>query len=115
NVSIFSMPACQGEANAGAISLEVALASACRSSHKRDSMEKLALLSVSDKRGLVEFATILARKHGYRLLSTGGTARILAEHGLPVTEVSQHTGFPEIMEGRVKTLHPAIHGGLLCR
>jgi phosphoribosylaminoimidazolecarboxamide formyltransferase / IMP cyclohydrolase len=78
-------------------------------------MEKLALLSVSDKRGLIEFATALVKKHGYRLLSTGGTARLLAERGLPVTEVSQHTGSPEIMEGRVKTLHPKIHGGLLAR
>jgi phosphoribosylaminoimidazolecarboxamide formyltransferase/IMP cyclohydrolase len=78
-------------------------------------MRKLALLSVSDKRGLVEFATALVARHGYVLLSTGGTARILAERGLPVTEVSRHTGYPEIMEGRVKTLHPKIHGGLLCR
>jgi phosphoribosylaminoimidazolecarboxamide formyltransferase/IMP cyclohydrolase len=78
-------------------------------------MRKLALLSVSDKRGLVEFATALVRRHGYDLLSTGGTARMLAEQGLPVTEVSRHTGFPEIMDGRVKTLHPKIHGGLLCR
>ena len=78
-------------------------------------MRKLALLSVSDKRGLVEFATALVRQHGYTLLSTGGTAKLLAEKGLPVTEVSQHTGSPEIMEGRVKTLHPKIHGGLLCR
>jgi len=78
-------------------------------------MEKLALLSVSDKRGLVEFATALTQRFGYRLLSTGGTAKLLADRGLPVTEVSQHTGFPEIMEGRVKTLHPKIHGGLLCR
>ena len=78
-------------------------------------MEKLALLSVSDKRGLVEFATALVQKHGFRLLSTGGTAKLLAEKGLPVSEVSQHTGFPEMMEGRVKTLHPKIHGGLLCR
>ncbi len=78
-------------------------------------MAKLALLSVSDKRGLVEFASALVRRHGYTLLSTGGTARLLAEAGLPVTEVSAHTGFPEIMEGRVKTLHPKIHGGLLCR
>jgi phosphoribosylaminoimidazolecarboxamide formyltransferase/IMP cyclohydrolase len=78
-------------------------------------MEKLALLSVSDKRGLVEFATALVRQHGFRLLSTGGTARLLAEAGLPVTEVGTHTSFPEIMEGRVKTLHPKIHGGLLCR
>lgn len=78
-------------------------------------MAKLALLSVSDKRGLVEFATALVRQYGFTILSTGGTARLLAEKGLPVTEVSQHTGFPEIMEGRVKTLHPKIHGGLLCR
>ena len=78
-------------------------------------MERLALLSVSDKRGLVEFASTLVQQFGYRLLSTGGTAKLLAEKGLPVTEVSQHTGFPEIMEGRVKTLHPKIHGGLLCR
>ena len=78
-------------------------------------MQKFALLSVSDKRGLVEFATVLVRQQGYTLLSTGGTAKLLAEAGLPVTEVSQHTGFPEIMEGRVKTLHPKIHGGLLCR
>ena len=78
-------------------------------------MEKLAFLSVSDKRGLVEFATALVKQHGYRLLSTGGTAKLLGEAQLPVTEVSQHTGFPEIMEGRVKTLHPKIHGGLLCR
>lgn len=78
-------------------------------------MEKLALLSVSDKRGLVEFATALVQQHGFRLLSTGGTAKLLAGAGLPVTEVGTHTGFPEIMEGRVKTLHPKIHGGLLCR
>ena len=78
-------------------------------------MEKLALLSVSDKRGLADFAAALVERHGYRLLSTGGTARLLAERGLPVTEVSEHTGFPEMMDGRVKTLHPKIHGGLLCR
>ncbi|HVS53425.1 MAG TPA: bifunctional phosphoribosylaminoimidazolecarboxamide formyltransferase/IMP cyclohydrolase [Opitutaceae bacterium] len=78
-------------------------------------MAKFALLSVSDKRGLADFATALVRTHGYTLLSTGGTAKLLAEKGLPVTEVSQHTGSPEIMEGRVKTLHPKIHGGLLCR
>ena len=78
-------------------------------------MAKLALLSVSNKTGLVDFARALVARHGYTLLSTGGTARLLAEAGLPVTEVGQHTGFPEIMEGRVKTLHPKIHGGLLCR
>jgi phosphoribosylaminoimidazolecarboxamide formyltransferase/IMP cyclohydrolase len=78
-------------------------------------MAKLALLSVSDKTGLAEFAKALVQQHGFTLLSTGGTAKLLAETGLPVTEVGAHTGFPEIMEGRVKTLHPKIHGGLLCR
>lgn len=78
-------------------------------------MAKFALLSVSDKTGLAEFATALVTQHGYTLLSTGGTAKLLAAQNLPVTEVSQHTGFPEMMEGRVKTLHPKIHGGLLCR
>ncbi len=78
-------------------------------------MNKLALLSVSDKSGLAAFAAALVGDHGYRLLSTGGTARLLREAGLPVTDVGEHTGFPEIMDGRVKTLHPKIHGGLLCR
>lgn len=78
-------------------------------------MERLALLSVSDKTGLVEFATALVREFGFTLLSTGGTSKLLANAGLPVREVGSHTGFPEIMEGRVKTLHPKIHGGLLCR
>jgi phosphoribosylaminoimidazolecarboxamide formyltransferase/IMP cyclohydrolase len=73
-----------------------------------------ALLSVSDKSGLVALATALAAR-GIELLSTGGTARLLAEAGLAVTEVAQFTGFPEIMDGRVKTLHPRIHGGLLGR
>jgi phosphoribosylaminoimidazolecarboxamide formyltransferase/IMP cyclohydrolase len=73
-----------------------------------------ALLSVSDKSGVVEFATELHRL-GVRLLSTGGTARLLADAGLPVTEVAEVTGFPEMLDGRVKTLHPRIHGGLLAR
>jgi len=78
------------------------------------SRRALALISVSDKTGIVEFAGRLVAL-GYTLLSTGGTARALAEAGLPVTEVSDHTGSPEIMGGRVKTLHPRIHGGLLGR
>lgn len=78
-------------------------------------MQKFALLSVSDKSGLVEFASELQTAHGYTLLSTGGTAKNLRAAGLNVTDVSDHTGFPEMMEGRVKTLHPKIHGGLLCR
>jgi phosphoribosylaminoimidazolecarboxamide formyltransferase/IMP cyclohydrolase len=73
-----------------------------------------ALLSVSDKTGLIELARALAAR-GVELLSTGGTARLLADAGLAVTEVARHTGFPEIMDGRVKTLHPKIHGGLLGR
>ena len=71
-----------------------------------------ALLSVSDKTGLVELGQALAG-HGVELLSTGGTAKALREAGLTVTEVADHTGFPEMMDGRVKTLHPTIHGGLL--
>ncbi|RYZ12644.1 MAG: bifunctional phosphoribosylaminoimidazolecarboxamide formyltransferase/IMP cyclohydrolase [Comamonadaceae bacterium] len=73
-----------------------------------------ALLSVSDKTGILEFAQSLHRL-GVRLLSTGGTAKLLADAGLPVTEVAEHTGFPEMLDGRVKTLHPTIHGGLLAR
>jgi phosphoribosylaminoimidazolecarboxamide formyltransferase/IMP cyclohydrolase len=71
-----------------------------------------ALLSVSDKSGLLEFARALASR-GVALISTGGTARALAEAGLKVTDVSELTGFPEMMDGRVKTLHPKVHGGLL--
>jgi phosphoribosylaminoimidazolecarboxamide formyltransferase / IMP cyclohydrolase len=71
-----------------------------------------ALLSVSDKAGIVEFASALVER-GIELLSTGGTAKALAEAGLAVKDVSQVTGFPEIMDGRVKTLHPSVHGGLL--
>ncbi len=73
-----------------------------------------ALLSVSDKTGLVDLARGLAR-HGVELLSTGGTHRALQAAGVPVVEVSAHTGFPEMMDGRVKTLHPKIHGGILGR
>ncbi len=73
-----------------------------------------ALISVSDKTGVLEFAREL-HALGVKLLSTGGTARLLADAGLPVTEVADHTGFPEMLDGRVKTLHPTIHGGLLAR
>ena len=73
-----------------------------------------ALLSVSDKAGIVEFAQALSSR-GVELLSTGGTASLLAKAGLPVTEVSDYTGFPEMMDGRVKTLHPKVHGGILGR
>ncbi len=73
-----------------------------------------ALISVTDKTGIVEFATFLSGQ-GVKLLSTGGTAKVLRESGLDVSDVSEVTGFPEIMDGRVKTLHPNIHGGLLGR
>ncbi len=73
-----------------------------------------ALISVSDKTGILEFAQAL-HALGIKLLSTGGTAKLLADAGLPVTEVANHTGFPEMLDGRVKTLHPTIHGGLLAR
>ncbi|MBL0730223.1 bifunctional phosphoribosylaminoimidazolecarboxamide formyltransferase/IMP cyclohydrolase [Piscinibacter sp. HJYY11] len=73
-----------------------------------------ALISVSDKTGVLDFAREL-NALGVKLLSTGGTAKLLADAGLPVTEVADHTGFPEMLDGRVKTLHPTIHGGLLAR
>ncbi len=75
---------------------------------------KRALLSVADKQGIVEFAQAL-QHCGVELLSTGGTAALLSEHGVTVTGISEYTGFPEIMDGRVKTLHPKVHGGLLGR
>ncbi|SVC85538.1 uncharacterized protein METZ01_LOCUS338392, partial [marine metagenome] len=71
-----------------------------------------ALISVSDKEGLVPFAQVLADA-GVEILSTGGTARAMREAGLTVIDVSEYTGFPEMMDGRVKTLHPKVHGGLL--
>ena len=73
-----------------------------------------ALLSVSDKTGLLPFATELSML-GWELISTGGTARALREGGLPVVDVSEVTGVPEMLDGRVKTLHPKVHGGILAR
>ena len=78
-------------------------------------MARHALLSVSDKRGLHDLARCLVDQHGFTLLSSGGTARSLAQAGLPVIPVAEHTGAPEILGGRVKTLHPRIHGGILAR
>ncbi|MBE9127677.1 MULTISPECIES: bifunctional phosphoribosylaminoimidazolecarboxamide formyltransferase/IMP cyclohydrolase [unclassified Coleofasciculus] len=78
-------------------------------------MARLALLSVSDKTGLVEFARQLVEEFGFDLISSGGTAKTLQAAGLPVTKVSDYTGSPEILGGRVKTLHPRIHGGILGR
>ncbi len=75
---------------------------------------KRALISVSDKTGIVEFATALSAC-GVEILSTGGTFRLLTENGVPALEVSDYTGFPEMMDGRVKTLHPKVHGGILGR
>ena len=77
-------------------------------------MKPKALLSVSNKDGLVNFARSLI-DNGYELLSTGGTAKALRDAQLSVTDVSDYTGFPEIMDGRVKTLHPKVHGGILGR
>ncbi len=78
-------------------------------------MARLALLSVSDKTGLVELAKTLVEEFGFDLISSGGTAKAIAAAGLPVTKVSDYTGSPEILGGRVKTLHPKIHGGILAR
>ena len=74
-----------------------------------------ALISVSDKVGIADFAKQLHEKFNVEILSTGGTARLLSDNGIPVIEVSDYTGFPEMMDGRVKTLHPKVHGGLLGR
>lgn len=78
------------------------------------SFSRFALLSVSDKTNIVEFAQGLGQL-GFGLLSTGGTYKLLKDNGISVIEVSEHTGFPEMMDGRVKTLHPKIHGGILAR
>jgi phosphoribosylaminoimidazolecarboxamide formyltransferase/IMP cyclohydrolase len=77
-------------------------------------MIKQALISVSDKNGVLEFARALSAM-GVNILSTGGTAKLLADNGLKVTEVADYTGFPEMLDGRVKTLHPKVHGGILAR
>jgi phosphoribosylaminoimidazolecarboxamide formyltransferase/IMP cyclohydrolase len=77
-------------------------------------MIKRALLSVSDKTGLLDFARALAAA-GVEMLSTGGTAKAIRDAGLPVIDVSDYTGFPEMLDGRVKTLHPKVHGGILGR
>ncbi len=78
-------------------------------------MPRLALLSVSDKAGIVEFAQTLVTEFGFDIISSGGTAKTLKDAGVPVTKVSDYTGSPEILGGRVKTLHPKIHGGILAR
>jgi phosphoribosylaminoimidazolecarboxamide formyltransferase/IMP cyclohydrolase len=77
-------------------------------------MERIAIISVSNKQGIEAFAKKLVEDHSYQILSTGGTAKALSAAGIPVTLVEQHTGFPEMMDGRLKTLHPKVHGGILC-
>ena len=77
--------------------------------------QRRALVSVSDKKELGPFATALIREHNFEVVSTGGTRRELMNLGLPITDVAEYTGFPEMMDGRVKTLHPKVHGGLLRR
>ena len=76
---------------------------------------KRVLVSVTDKTGVVEFARALAEEFGAQIISTGGTARVIAEAGVPVTPIDDVTKFPEMMDGRVKTLHPLVHGGLLAK
>ncbi len=76
---------------------------------------KRALISLTDKSGIEQFAKTLVEEFGVEIISTGGTARVLEHAGLPVTPIEAYTGFPEMMDGRVKTLHPKVHGGLLCR
>ena len=78
-------------------------------------MRKLALISVYKKDGIVDFAKELIEKYDYEIISTGGTAELLRKNNIKVTEVSELTKFPEMLEGRVKTLHPVVHGGLLAR
>ena len=80
-----------------------------------DPIIKRALLSVTDKTGITEFASALVKEFGVEIISTGGTARVLEEAGIPVTSIDAVTEFPEMMDGRVKTLHPRVHGGLLAR
>ena len=75
---------------------------------------KRALVSVSNKEGIVEFCSTLSKDFGVEIISTGGTLKALIDSGIQAIEISQYTGFPEIMDGRVKTLHPKVHGGIWC-
>ena len=76
---------------------------------------KRALVSVSNKEGIVEFCSSLSNDYGIEIISTGGTLKTLLEAGIDAIDISDHTGFPEMMDGRVKTLHPKVHGGILSR
>src|SRR5437764_8838015 len=97
---------------AGALTMLGAIAGQADTTHPQDVRVRRALLSVSDKRGIVDFARGLADL-GIEIVSTGGTSRELDEAGVPVRSIEDFTGFPEIMGGRVKTLHPKLHAGLL--
>ena len=76
---------------------------------------KRALVSVSNKKGITEFCSSLSNDFGVEIISTGGTLKTLVDSGIKAVEISKYTGFPEIMDGRVKTLHPKVHGGILAR
>ena len=76
---------------------------------------KRALVSVSDKEGIVDFCSSLSNDFGIEIISTGGTLKTLLDAGINAIDISKHTGFPEMMDGRVKTLHPKVHGGILAR
>ena len=78
-------------------------------------MSPLALISVSDKTNIIDFSKVLVKEFGYKILSSGGTAKHLEEAKIPVIKVSEFTNSPEILGGRVKTLHPKIHGGILAK
>ena len=78
-------------------------------------MSPIALLSVSDKAGLIPLAKALINDFGFKIISSGGTAKLIESENLPVTRVADYTGVPEILEGRVKTLNPKIHGGILSK
>mgnify|MGYP000817482730 FL=1 len=80
-----------------------------------DPKVKRVLMSVTAKTGIVEFARALVQDFGVQIISTGGTARVIEEAGIPVTPIDEVTKFPEMMDGRVKTLHPVVHGGLLAK
>ena len=80
--------------------------------HTANPKIKRALVSVSNKEGIVEFCDSLSKNFGVEIISTGGTLKTLLDAGVEAIDISQHTGFPEIMDGRVKTLHPKVHGGI---
>lgn len=80
-----------------------------------DPVVKRVLMSVTDKTGIVDFARSLSEEFGVQIISTGGTAKVLSDAGIEVTSIDEVTKFPEMMDGRVKTLHPAVHGGLLAK